>query len=99
MTKHFLLTLVIVLGGCSKAPPTKEECEVISMHSFRGTSQAINNFKKNCTKFELHYTKKLCEKALVDLVRFGDQNILEKKYGKQVMECFTANDRNNFLKK
>ncbi|MCK5883507.1 MAG: hypothetical protein KAG61_07445 [Bacteriovoracaceae bacterium] len=94
-----VLLLLTLIWGCTQAPPTSKECEVLSMHSFRGLPQAINKYKKHCLKLKLHYTKKLCEKALVDLVRFEDQNILKKKYGEQIMECFTVNDLEKFLKK
>ncbi len=99
MIFRILALFLVLLSGCSKKTPAKEECEVLSMHAYRGLPDAAHQFEQDCKGYQLKYTKDLCAKALVDLVQFGDQNTLEKKFGPKVMECFTANDLRNFLKK
>lgn len=95
----FWLIVFILLISCTKKDYTQRDCELFSMHSYRGLPEAMVKYKKYCTKYELHYTKEHCQKALTDLILYGDENFLKEKYGTDIMQCFTERNLEKFLKK
>lgn len=68
------------------------------MKSFKGSPIAANKFKNNCQKIPNNYSNKICKQALQGLMMGSLREDLEDRFGKKIMNCFTQNDINNFLK-
>lgn len=85
----FLLTLTFSLCSCEKVAV---DCEALSMATFRGIPQSAKEFKDSCQNTPVHYTKELCQKALLDLVYFKSLAKVKEIHGEAVEGCFTQND-------
>lgn len=100
MSKYLSIIMVAaILTSCNIKPTTKDDCERLSMESFRGLPNSTFKLKKYCKGINLVYTKSQCQKALNDLVITGSKAFLEKKYGNKIMNCFNEKDKNNFIKR
>ncbi len=102
MKLNFLLVLnfsLLIVSSCTQGEKSQDECEDLSLASFRGNPTAAASFQESCQSYPLHYTKDLCQKALVDLIYTANKEFLEKKYGAKVMGCFTQNDLDKFIKR
>jgi hypothetical protein len=88
---RILLLSLLILSSClEKSEYSQEECELLSMQSYRGIPKKAHLFKKYCQSRELNYTAELCQKAFSDLLMLRDTEALKKKYGDQILECFHA---------
>jgi hypothetical protein len=68
------------------------------MKSFKGSPIAANKFKNNCKGITNKYSNKICKQALQGLMMGSSREDLEERFGEKIMNCFTQNDLNNFLK-
>ena len=91
-----VLLSILTLTSCEKKIYTSEQCNKLSMESFKGMPKAANEFKKHCQNVEIKYTKELCQEALNKLIISGDYSGIVNKYGAPVAGCFTENDINKF---
>ena len=66
------------------------------MKAYKGFPQAITNFKRDCQEYNVKFTAQVCQAALQDLIFMGDVDKVQKKYGKDVIGCFTQNDLKKF---
>jgi len=70
------------------------------MKRYRGLPHPSKLHKEHCedkNKFQ-EYDQKKCQMALADLMLYGSEDILKKKFGKRIMECFNKSDLDRFLK-
>ncbi|OFZ27543.1 MAG: hypothetical protein A2381_18750 [Bdellovibrionales bacterium RIFOXYB1_FULL_37_110] len=95
--KTCLLLLVLLVIGCEKKY-SQNDCELLSMKSYKGIPSASADFSKYCLKYKIKYTHELCQLALNDLVKTSSLNLIQKKYGDTVIGCFTDNDLSNFAR-
>ena len=92
-----LFIALAVSFSCSNKEYTKDECEILSMESYKGLPKKSHLFKKHCKNFtDLHYTKELCQKALGDLILNKSADYINKQYGPQIGHCFSKNDLKKF---
>lgn len=102
MTKFFLATILsflLISFSCTKKKVLSDDCESLSMRSFKGSPQALNKFNKKCVKQDIIYTKEKCQTALIDLIKSGNLSHVQKIHGERVKGCFTENDLSTFSKK
>jgi len=101
LTTFLLVLTSLFLISCKKTYD-QAACEDLSIRKYKGVPRASHQFDENCSKFKIHYTQSLCQKALGDLMSHGHRKgvevSLKSKYGKKVMECFTGDDLRRFLK-
>jgi len=95
--KFISIFLILFAISCEK-PYSQNDCELLSMKSYKGIPQASADFAKHCQKYKIKYTHELCQQALNDLIKATSLNIIKKKYGDAVIGCFTENDLSNFAK-
>ncbi len=93
----FICLILISFLGCNKEYNI-DSCHELAFKKYHGQPNASNEYDKNCKNLKLHYTPKLCQKALGDLINNGKEDYLKKKYGKEIIKCFTKKDLNLFLK-
>lgn len=86
----------LYLDSKAKKEITQTQCEIFSMESFKGLPNSKKNLEKYCADFKIKYTKKICHKALTDLVMTGKIGKVKKRYGDLIEYCFTLNDLSNF---
>tara|TARA_R110002072_G_scaffold534_7_gene4198 strand:- start:95503 stop:95802 length:300 start_codon:yes stop_codon:yes gene_type:complete len=92
------LLLILLITSCTKTePPTKEQCNEISMKAFRGLPKESKIFKDHCKDYQLEYTKEKCHKALQALTMGSKAESLKKTYGEKIMGCFNKGDLKRFL--
>jgi hypothetical protein len=96
---NFKIIIVILLAFSCDSKTTPEECQDLLFKSFRGFPRAAHKFKKHCLKEELKYTYKTCKKALNQLVLGSSEEQLKGAFGPDIMNCFSKNDLDKFLKK
>ena len=95
--KTWPLLLVLLIISCEKQY-SQNDCELLSMKSYKGIPQASADFAKHCQKYKIKYTHELCQQALNDLINATSLNIIKKKYGDAIIGCFTENDLSKFAK-
>ena len=93
-----IFVFLFLFTACDKKEYTDEECEVFAMKTFKGLPNESLLYNKHCQGKELKYDTESCEKALNDLILVGDEYSLKKKYGENIMHCFTINDIQKWLK-
>lgn len=93
-----LFSFLVVFTACDKKEYTEKECEIFAMRTFKGLPKETLLFKKHCQGKKLKYDTEICAKALNDLILVGDEYSLKKKYGDGIMNCFTINDVEKWLK-
>ena len=95
-----ILTILLLfsLQGCFSKNYQLEDCETLSMKKFKGWPNAANEFDDHCLKYDLKYSQKTCQQALQALIAQKSEEDLKKTFGDQIMDCFTSNDLDNFLK-
>jgi len=89
-----LLSLVSCISGKDYS---KEECETLSLESYRGSPKSAHLLKENCSEFKLKYTKDLCQKSFEALILNGNAQSLKQKFGDRVIECFDQRQKDKFL--
>ncbi|MBT3585998.1 MAG: hypothetical protein HN509_13915 [Halobacteriovoraceae bacterium] len=98
MNKLFLILILLTCSlSCQKKNYTKEDCEILSMKAYKSLPKEAHLFKKFCGGKKLHYTKRLCQTALQDLIVKVPEKELKKRHGSQIMHCFSQNDLKKFL--
>ena len=85
------------LVGCNPMNNTPN-CESLSMKKFKGIPNSSYEFDQSCQGVKIKYTTDLCQLALNDLVQHNDLNMVKKKFGDPVEECFTGDDLKRFNK-
>lgn len=70
------------------------------MKRYRGLPHPSKLHKEHCEDKgkSQDYDQKKCQMALADLMLYGRENLLKKKFGKRIMECFNKSDLDRFLK-
>jgi hypothetical protein len=91
--------LLLLLSSCEKKIYTADQCNELSMNSFKGMPKAGSDFKKYCGDVEIKYTHQLCQEALNKLIISGDYSGILQQYGNPAAGCFTENDINKFRKR
>lgn len=89
-----LISLVSCIG---KKQYSKDECETLSLESYRGSPKSAHLLKENCSEYKLQYTKDLCQKSFEALILNGDPQRLKEKFGDRVIECFDQRQKDKFL--
>lgn len=98
---NLLLILIISVNFVScedNRPKNQEDCEVLSMKSFRGLPKEAKLFKDHCQNYELTYTKQRCEQALQELMISTNLGKVQKSHGQLIKECFNQSDLKRFAK-
>lgn len=93
------LFLLLFLFSCQfKRNFSDEECEGLSLKAYRGFPKALHDFNTHCRDRKITYTKEHCQRALADLIVNGRADYLVEKYGKRVLECFSEQEKERFLR-
>ncbi len=87
-----------LLGCIGKSEYTKDECETLSLETYRGSPKSAHLHKKHCGEYKLKYTQAYCQKSLQDLILDGRALALKQKYGDRILECFDQGQKEKFLR-
>jgi hypothetical protein len=70
------------------------------MAAYKGLPKEANLFKENCINkyVDFQYSAQRCQLALKDLILGIKANELKSKHGDKILNCFSKNDLENFLK-
>jgi len=99
LNKLILLSFIFILfQSCSEKNLTAKECEDISFNCYKGFPNSCNTLDNSCKKYEVHYTKDLCQKAFNSLVIGATKKTLEENFGNRITECFSDKEKENYLK-
>ncbi len=88
-----------LLGCIGKSQYTIDECETLSLESYRGSPKSAHLLKKYCGEYKLKYTKDYCQKSFEHLILDGRAQALKQKYGERILECFDQGQKDKFLRK
>ena len=75
---------------------TEIDCNDLSMKKYKGIPNSYQAFEKNCQSVNIKYTEKLCQSALVVLLKTNNLSEVKKQFGDAVEGCFTADDLERF---
>ena len=87
------------LISCQPKVYDVEECNRLSIKSFKGSPKALNELNKNCSQIKYKYTKKFCQKILSRFILTGSQVLILKEFGPHSLECLTETDLKTFSTK
>jgi len=96
--KITFLILLFLQVSCFGPTINQNYCEEMAMKAYRGWPKASYHFNKFCKKIPIKYSKSLCQKALVKLILGFKDLELKNMFGSKIMNCFTENDLNKWLK-
>lgn len=93
------IVLVLLLSSCVKEKISHEDCQDLAYKTYKGFPLETKKFKSNCLDFDLNHTVQSCQKALEKMIIGKSRKELEKEFGEGIINCFSENDLNKFLKK
>ena len=92
-----IFTLLLISLSCMPKYDL-ESCNKISMMKYKGIPNSHQNFEQNCKGVEIQYTAKLCQSALLVLIRTNSLSEVKKQFGDPIENCFTGDDLKRFDK-
>tara|TARA_R110000868_G_scaffold129349_5_gene338026 strand:+ start:7682 stop:7981 length:300 start_codon:yes stop_codon:yes gene_type:complete len=92
-----ILSLLLLSSCFGKTEFTKDECETLSLESYRGSPKSAHQLQEYCTQYKLTYTKKHCQKAFELLILESRPEVIKKKFGDRALECFDQRQTDKFL--
>tara|TARA_R110000868_G_scaffold117600_16_gene312645 strand:- start:23966 stop:24226 length:261 start_codon:yes stop_codon:yes gene_type:complete len=81
----------------SKTEFTKDECETLSLESYRGSPKSAHQLREYCSNYKLTYTKNHCQKAFELLILENRPEVIKQKFGERALECFDQRQKDKFL--
>lgn len=94
---RLILCLILFLTGCHRESLDKATCQDLLFKTYKGFPFESKKFKSNCLDHNLDYTLENCKEALSEMVMGKGQVDLKLKYGSEILNCFSQNDKNKFL--
>ncbi len=91
-----LFTLLLISISCK--PKYDLDCNELSMKKYKGIPNSYQKFEQNCKGVEIKYTEKLCQSALLELMRTKNLSEVKKQFGDPIEHCFTGDDLKRFNK-
>ncbi len=91
-----LILPMLFFISCEEKKYTQEICEELSMKKFKGFPRDTKEFNDNCKHIKVKYTKSVCQSALESMILGAKKDFLIKKFGADVMGCFSKNDLKKF---
>lgn len=92
-----ILSLALLLTACHRESLDKKTCQTLLFKTFKGFPFESKRFKSNCLDHDLDYTLETCKKALNEMVMGKGKADLQIKFGDQILNCFSKNDKKKFL--
>lgn len=96
--KYLIILLLSIVQACTLKVYDQASCTDLVFKSFKGSPYAANEYNQHCQEVQTNYTAKICQTALSELILVGSLEMLRKKYGALIHNCFTENDLKNFVK-
>ena len=86
-----LVGLLLLLSSCKNEKFDKKICTNLLFQKYKNTLtlNKIKSFKKNCKNIQIDYSIKICQKAFGQFFLGVKENTLKKRFGAQIMNCFT----------
>ena len=91
----FILGLVLLLSSCKEQQDF--DCQDLAFSMARGVPRASHNFLTYCSDAQIRITPDKCKKAEIDLLATGNADFAKKKYGDDVLKCFTEQQLKKLL--
>lgn len=87
----FSTVLIFSLFSCEKEVFDKKTCTNLLFKKYKNTLTLNRTklFDKNCKSLKLDYSMKICQKAFGQFFLGVKETTLKKRFGPQIMNCFT----------
>jgi len=89
--KTLSISLILILISCKDEVFDKQKCTELLFKKYRNilTLNKTKLFTQNCKNMEIDYSMDICQKAFNQFYLGVKEKILKKRFGNQIMKCFS----------